>query len=265
MAPDGCTAYPARRRATNWNALLVAGFLTLSALDLLLTWHLLTTPGTCFYEANPVAERILRVAGWWGLGLFKLACAGTVVGASALLARRRPWLARAVLAGAVPVVCLVVGYSLCLAGGPDRREMVAAHQRQSELEQRRQDQLAYQEKVSQLAREVLARQRTLPEAARVLHAYTASLRFNPLWPLSAYYPSLSDEARLAVYVFRQANYLLADEAGEGKRAALARLTEAFTEAYSCPLPELKGPFYAEADVSTPATPWAPTTRPRAPA
>jgi hypothetical protein len=84
-----------RRAGVSWNALLFGCFLTVSALDLLLTWRLLTTPGAYFYEANPVAEHILRTAGWWGLGLFKLACVGTVVGVSALLARRRPWVARA--------------------------------------------------------------------------------------------------------------------------------------------------------------------------
>jgi hypothetical protein len=255
MALVGSPAARVRHAGVNWNALLVAGFLTVSALDLLLTWCLLTTPGACFYEANPLAEHILKTAGWWGLGLFKLACAGTVVGVSALLARRRPWAARAVLAVAVPVMCLVVGYSLALAAGSERREIVAAHERQSALDQQKQDQLVFQEKVTQLARAVLARQRTLPEAARVLHACTASLHYNPLHALECYYPALSNEARLAVRVFREASYLLRKEPAESKRAVLARLTAEFLAAYSCPIPQPSGPSFA--DAGTPAARRAP--------
>jgi hypothetical protein len=242
----------------NWNALLVGCFLTVSALDLLLSWRLLTTPGASFYEANPLAEHILRTAGWWGLGLFKLACVGTVVGVSALLARRRPWVARAVLAVAVPVVCLVVGYSLALAGGSDRREIAAALERQSELDQQKHDQLRFQEKATQVAREALARQRTLPEAAQVLHTYTASLRYKPLHALEYYYPTLTDEARLAVIVYREASYLPGKEADEGQRAALARLRAEFTAAYSCPIPQPNGPVLA--DAGAPDTRWAPPRR-----
>jgi hypothetical protein len=258
MALVGSPAAPGRRAGVNWNALLVAGFLTVSALDLLLTWCLLTTPGACFYEANPLAEHILKAAGWWGLGLFKLACAGTVVGVSALLARRRPWAARAVLAVAVPVGCLVVGYSLTLAGGSDRRAIVAAHERQSQLDQQKRDQLVFQEKVTQVAREVLARQHTLPEAARVLHACAASLQYNPLHALECHYPTLSDEGRLAVRVFREASYLLRNEPAESKRAVLARLAAEFTAAYSCPIPRQIGPLFASA--GTPAARRAPVTR-----
>jgi hypothetical protein len=241
-----------------WNAVLVGCFLTVSALDLLLTWRLLTTPGASFYKANPLAERILRTAGWWGLGLFKLACVGTVVGVSALLARRRPWVARAVLAVAVPVVCLVVVYSLALAGGSGRREIAAALERQSELDQQKHDQFRFQEKVTQVAREVLARQRTLPEAAQVLHAYTATLRYQPLHALEFYYPTLTDEARLAVTVFREASDLLGKESDESRRATLARLMAEFTAAYSCPIPQPNGSVVA--DAGAPETRWAPPRR-----
>jgi hypothetical protein len=242
----------------NCNALLVGCFLIASALDLLLTWRLLTTPGAYFYEANPLAEHILRTAGWWGLGLFKLACVGTVVGVSALLARRRPWVARAALAVAVQVVCTVVGYSLALACGPERREIFAAHERQSDLEKQEQDRLLYQEKVVQAAREVLTRQRTLPEAARRLHPYTASLRYKPPHALEFYYPTLTDEARLAVIVVRAASYLLGEEADESQRASLARLMAEFTAACCCPIPQPNGPVIA--DAGAPDTRWAPPRR-----
>jgi hypothetical protein len=246
MAVDGGPVYPVRHARVNWITVLAAGFLTLSTLDLLLTWHLLSTPGTGFYEANPVAGRILELAGWWGLGLFKLACTGTVVGVSAILARRRPWVARAVLAVAVPVVCLVVGYSLALAGGSDRRAIVAAVERQSDLDQKKQDQLAYREKVAQAAREILARQHTLPEAARILHAFTDSLSYNPLLAMEYYYPTLSDEARLAVIVFREASEQLRQAPAESRRATLSRLMAEFTAAYSCPIPPPIGPSFAAA-------------------
>jgi hypothetical protein len=141
-----------------------------------------------------------------------------------------------VLAVAVPVVCLVVGYSLALAGGSEGREIAAALEKQSELDLKKHDQLRFREKVTQVAREVLARQRTLPEAAQVVHAYTASLRYQPQHALKYYYPKLTDEARLAVIVFGEARYLLGKESAASPRATPARLRAEFTAAYSCPIP-----------------------------
>src|SRR5690348_9681039 len=92
-----------RRAAPVGAAFLAVTFIGLSVLDLVLTWRLLQTPGACFYEANPVASSILEWGGWWGLGLYKLACAATVLGVIALLARWRPRLSRLLLAAACPV------------------------------------------------------------------------------------------------------------------------------------------------------------------
>src|SRR5262249_15141662 len=137
-------------------------------------------------------------------------------------------------------------------------EIVAALEKQSELDQQKHDLLRFQEKVTQVAREALARQRTLPEAAQVLHAYTASLRYQPLRALEYYYPTLTDEARLAVTLSREASDLRGKESDEGQRAPLARLMAEFTAAYSCPIPQPNGPVLA--DAGAPDTRWAPPRR-----
>src|SRR5262245_31391139 len=128
MTSAGLSLVSPRRAAPARATFLAVTFLGLSALDLLLTWRLLQTPGGCFYDANPVASSVLEWGGWWGLGLFKLACAGTVLGAIALLARWRPRMARLLLTAACPLMALVVGYSLWLVGGADRRDLMAVYE-----------------------------------------------------------------------------------------------------------------------------------------
>ncbi len=248
MATDSFTAESPRRTLLSWNQILAAGFLTVSALDLMLTWRLLAQPASCFYEANPLAQYVLAVSGWWGLTLFKVACAGTVVGVSALLARRHPRAARALLVGAVPVVCLVVGYSLCLiAVSSERNELAEAHQRSVDLEYRNRDQKVYARKLAQGARAILANQQTVAAAARQLHVDLASLRYNPLSVLAIYYPSLSDEARLAISLVREANFIMHEEARVGRPARLAKLKAEFASTYAVEMPLPSGSPYAYID------------------
>src|SRR4051812_8045155 len=94
--------------------LLATTFVVLSLLDLGLTWYLLEMQGECFYEANPIAAGVLANWGWWGLAGYKLTCASTVLTAGLIVSRRRPRVARRLLALACPVVAVVVAYSLVL-------------------------------------------------------------------------------------------------------------------------------------------------------
>ena len=239
MASAGCTVAPTHRPALNWTYFLAAGFLALSALDLLFTWQLIGTPGTCFYEANPVAGYVLAQAGWWGLGLYKLVCAGTVLGVSALLVARRPWLARGVLAVACPILCLVVGYSACLAHSPERRQLLAAQEQAEGLNQLRRERLAYQGLLRGVAHAVLRRQRTLVDAAGEIQARLAAMRYDPLHALAVYYPTLNDEARLAAAVVREATFLR-QEFGEKATTSVATLRAEFASAYARPYPTMYG-------------------------
>jgi hypothetical protein len=235
MASASLRTVSPRRATPGRGTLLAVTFLGLSVLDLVLTWRLLQTPGACFYEANPVASSILEWGGWWGLGLYKLGCAGTVLGVIALLARWRPRLSRVLLTAACPLLALVVGYSVVLASGEDRRELMAAYELGDAVDQMFREHRAYQQKLSQFARAVTERQLTLPQAARELSAHVASLRYNPLAPLRAMHRHLSDEALLAAAVVREAYHLLR-ESGQSAERSLAWLEEEFRSAYASPLP-----------------------------
>jgi hypothetical protein len=218
---------------------LAFGFLGLSALDLLLTWRLLQTPGECFYEANPVASSLLEWGGWWGLGLFKLGCAGTVLGVVALLARWRPRAARVLLGGACLVLVLVVGYSLWLVTGPGRGQLVAVYAQRNLVDQKFREHRAYQERFTQLAQAVMEGRLTLAQAARALSDYAASLQYDALSPLRAAYQNLNDEARLAAALVREAGFILRESGRPGRRS-LEQLTGQFSSTYASPLPTYLG-------------------------
>jgi hypothetical protein len=200
-----------------------------------LTRLLLTTPGGCFYETNPVARFILNASGWWGLALFKIGCAGTVLGVSAWLARRRPQAARGVLAVACPVMGLVVGYSLWLASGPERRTLLGIAEERQMLEQKARDREEYRRKLHQLARAVLGQTQALPDAVRELKVCLASLTYDLLDYLRSYYPGLEGDALAAVALMREAGHFL-EETGQSPGPALRRLEAEFASAYACPLP-----------------------------
>ncbi len=244
-----------RRAAPVGAAFLAVTFIGLSVLDLVLTWRLLQTPGACFYEANPVASSILEWGGWWGLGLYKLACAATVLGVIALLARWRPRLSRLLLAAACPVMALVVGYSLWLVSGEERQELLAAHERGDLVDQKVREHQEYQQRLSRLARAVTEQRLTLPQAARQLTVYVRSLHYSPLDALRTMYRHLGDEACLAAALVREANHLLR-ESGRRADQPLRRLEGEFSSAYACPLP--RG---MSADEAIPDNPFPPGWRP----
>src|SRR5262245_12137693 len=206
---------------------LVAVFLALSALDLLLTWQLLETPGACFYEANPVAGWVLGVGGWWGLVLFKAGCAAAVLSVVTLLARGRPVVARRLLACGCPVLGLVVGYSafLMVANGSERRDLHEAAERARELEVTFAHQREFKARLYRLGRAVAFRQMTLAQAVQTLNDYLATTHFDPMHPLRTLYDSLPDEACLAAALVREVGFVAHDH----------RLAES-------PLPRLRAEF-----------------------
>lgn len=90
-------------------------FALLSLADLLLTWLLLSRPGTAAYEANPVARWWLTQFGWSGLAAFKAATVLAVFAAAAALASRsHPRAAAGLLWFGCGVVAAVVLYSASL-------------------------------------------------------------------------------------------------------------------------------------------------------
>src|SRR5262249_24186328 len=133
LSPTLSCSAPVTHRRT---ALLMALFAALTVTDLVLTWYLRHVNGEGFYEANPVAETVLERFGWLGLGCYKLGCAGTVLAVTAALGRRRPRLARRVLAVGCPILAAVVGYSLFLLASnwQSHRDLVEASARQRTLE-----------------------------------------------------------------------------------------------------------------------------------
>lgn len=91
-----------------WGGLAL--YAVLSATDLLLTFALLQT-NTAAYESNPLAAACLDRYGWHGLTLYKVGAVLVVVGAVALLVRRKPVLGAAVVTFGCLVLLSVTSYS----------------------------------------------------------------------------------------------------------------------------------------------------------
>lgn len=91
--------------------LLFAG---LSAVDYAQTYALIRHGDAKVYEANPVAAAWLDGYGWQGLALFKAGSILLFIGATALLAYRRPRVGMAVIGGACLVLLLVTVRSRAL-------------------------------------------------------------------------------------------------------------------------------------------------------
>lgn len=90
-------------------------FTVLSALDLLLTSHLLFSSDGFVYETNPIAGWFLAEFGWAGLAAFKLIMVLLVMSLAAIVYRYRPRTGQHLLAFGCAVVALVVAYSSALA------------------------------------------------------------------------------------------------------------------------------------------------------
>jgi hypothetical protein len=234
--------------------LLPAAFLALSVMDLCLTWNLLELRGARFYEANPIAAAVLAHGGWWGLAMYKLLCAGTVLTAAALLARWRPRAARKVLVVACAVVAAVVGYSLWLVAGDHQidAELARAERQGKLLEARFEEQKKYSAKLRQLAGEIVAGRSSLRQATHALLADLAVLHyFDPLPTLRVVHHDLDDDdACLTAQLVRAAG--LAVSEGSQDTRPLMRLAKEFTWLYHVPLPDsARETYYPEPGRSAP--------------
>lgn len=84
--------------------LLFAG---LSTVDYVQTYALIRHADATMYEANPVAAAWLDGYGWRGLAIFKAGSIALFIGATAILAYRRPRVGIAVIGAACLVLLLV--------------------------------------------------------------------------------------------------------------------------------------------------------------
>jgi hypothetical protein len=89
-------------------------FVVVSAMDVFMTYILLSQEGGMFIESNPVARYF--IAGWGikGMVYFKFGMVAFVCILAQIIARHKPRVARWLLLGATAVVSLVVVYSLRL-------------------------------------------------------------------------------------------------------------------------------------------------------
>jgi hypothetical protein len=182
-------------------------FLCLSLADLGLTWHLLSRADGRVYEGNPLARWWLVNYGWGGLTLFKLTMALFVVGVTLVIARQRPRTAGKVLVVSCGILAVVVLYSSFLAGAvaahpfsddglPDPELAVVFAQGQG-LDQQLQQAEAYHQLLERLTADVIARRRSLPEAANLLAASGQGCSPGWLNYLERLYPGQSKRGRLA--------------------------------------------------------------------
>lgn len=101
---------------------LLGVFVCLSLADLVLTWHLLSVPGSEIIESNPIAGWMLENFGWGGMAAFKFAMM-LLIGAIALnVARRRQQVGESLMVfgcGAQAAVVLTSVFMLRSLGGDD--------------------------------------------------------------------------------------------------------------------------------------------------
>jgi hypothetical protein len=194
-------------------------FFCLSLADLALTWHLVGQGNGRVYEGNPVARWWLLNYGWGGLALFKLALAVIVGALIAVIARRRPSVARTALSISCGILAVVVLYSCFLVGtavahpsfgsseveDPDLAPVVEKSQQLNRLLAQA---TAYHDLLERLSADLVARRRTLREAVELL-AQTDQGN-SPLWlkTLRRAYPGRSDRACLAANLVYNSLFLL---------------------------------------------------------
>lgn len=89
-------------------------FVLVSALDVFMTYILLSHGGGQFVESNPVARFFIHGWGAKGMVYFKFATVAIVCFLAQIIARHRPQTARYLLLGATALVAGVVIYSLAL-------------------------------------------------------------------------------------------------------------------------------------------------------
>lgn len=92
----------------------VGAFILLSLADLALTKLLVEQSGFMIYEANPLAELILKSHGWAGLTLFKLGAVLLISTIICYIGYFRPNTAKRLLTFACLIMSVVVAYSTFL-------------------------------------------------------------------------------------------------------------------------------------------------------
>ncbi len=89
-------------------------FVLVSALDVFMTYILLSHSGGQFVESNPIARFFIQEWGPKGMVYFKFATVAFVCFLAQVIVRQRPQAARALLLGATALISVVVIYSLTL-------------------------------------------------------------------------------------------------------------------------------------------------------
>lgn len=89
-------------------------FVLISAMDVFMTYILLSQEGGSFVESNPVARYFIAGWGTKGMVYFKFGMVAFVCVLAQIIARRRPQVARWLLVGATIVSAVVVAYSVKL-------------------------------------------------------------------------------------------------------------------------------------------------------
>jgi hypothetical protein len=107
-------------------------FVALSVCDFVFTYLLVEGSGGSVYEANPFASSWLIDHGWLGLAAFKGAAVCVVIGAVALIVRKRPTLGAAVACAACLATGVVNLHSHKLLAASEA-EVGADHDRYAEL------------------------------------------------------------------------------------------------------------------------------------
>jgi hypothetical protein len=221
--------------------LLAVAFVALTLLDLVLTAVLLRTPGECFYEANPLADWVLREGGWLGMSLYKFGCAGMVLAVVGLLVRRHARAARRVLLVGCPILAVVVGYSVYLLGANwgEWQDLHTAQAKAEHLQASFEGQRAYKQKVRKLAEDVATRRLSLDSAVRELDDSLSSLGHDPLPVLQTLFPDFNgnEHACLAIALVREVGFVLEDRVPVPE-SPLPRLQAEFASAFGQSLPPL---------------------------
>ena len=111
----GATSAPVRRLLRSANVQQeMALYVLVSALDVFMTYILLSREGSVFVESNPVARYFINGWGTKGMVYFKFGTVALVCVLAHVIAQRRPRVAQYLLRGAIALVAIVVIYSLKL-------------------------------------------------------------------------------------------------------------------------------------------------------
>lgn len=211
---------------------LAACLVVLQAADFCLTWLLLASGlRSDVYEANPLALRILREHGWFGLAVFKGGCSLIAMTAALAVSRSRPAAALRLLVVLCLVMAGVVGYSGVLVAAPTNtpeQDVVRLERRATEIGNSITHIARFGQAREKICREVLVNPADLPAGVAKMRECVASLdpalqnKRNPL-------PALRDDNQVAAYLYHHASRVAATDAD--LRAQMDRLTAAMAQRY----------------------------------